>query len=159
VFAYEGIIAKAIKRLKYNFATDLSKRLVEISVTKFPDILKANSRQMLIPIPLHSRRERWRGFNHASILGKLVAYKMNVSFNENILTRTKNTIPQVGLPEEQRRENIKEAFALKTNRPALKNFNIILFDDVWTTGSTLKEACKILKRNGAKNVWGLTIAG
>jgi ComF family protein len=115
---------------------------------------------VLVPIPLHPRRLRWRGFNQAELLGELIAKNLGIKFIPDLLIRVKNTEPQVKLDKDQRQINIRHAFILNKNSQFdnLKICNFVLFDDVWTTGATLKEAGKVLKRNGTKKVWGLTIA-
>ena len=164
MFVYKGPVAKAIKKLKYKFVRDLAGELVELFLSfcgeeklfsgfcRLPNVV-------LVPIPLHSQRLRWRGFNQAELLGELIAKNLGVKFIPNLLIRVKNTKPQVELDKGQRQINIRRAFILNKNcKLKIENWNFILFDDVWTTGATLKEAGKVLKRNGAKKVWGLTIA-
>lgn len=150
---YKRPIKDLIKSLKYNFTTDLLKEFSE----KFsfePDILP-NKTWVLVPLPLYRARENFRGFNQAELLGKIVAQKLNLSFDRNVLKRKLDTKSQVGLSQKQRRENIALAFE------ALKEVNdesFYIFDDVWTSGATLKSAAKELKKAGAKSVWGLTLA-
>lgn len=81
--------------------------------------------------------------------------KLGWDFNKNLLIRKTSTKPQVELRGKERKQNIRGVF--KLNKPLDKIKPIILFDDVWTTGSTIKEAAKVLKRNRAKTVWALTI--
>lgn len=89
-----------------------------------------------------------------------MAANLAIKFLPEALKRVKKTRPQVGLDKEARKENIKGAFDLNQNHKSLiiDNPSFIIFDDVWTSGETLKEATKVLKRNGAKKVWGLTLA-
>jgi ComF family protein len=164
IFAYKGVIEKAIKKLKYKFVRDLASDLVELFLSfggedkAFWDFC-CQERVVLVPIPLHPRRLRWRGFNQAELLGGLIAKNLGIKFAPDLLLRVKNTKPQIELDKDQRQTNIRRAFALNRNcKLKIKNWNFILFDDVWTSGATLREAGKVLKRNGAKKVWGLTIA-
>ena len=165
IFAYEGVIEKAIKKLKYKFVSDLASDLVELFLSfggedkAFWDFCRQEG-VVLVPIPLHPRRLRWRGFNQAELLGKLIAKNLGIKFAPDLLLRVKNTKPQVELDKKSRRQNIRRAFALNKNSQFdnLKICNFIIFDDVWTSGATLREAGKVLKRNGAKRVWGLTLA-
>jgi competence protein ComFC len=84
---------------------------------------------------------------------------MGWSFGEDLVMRKRKTKPQTELKGEERESNLKGAFeANKSKTKGLKDFQIIIFDDVWTTGTTLKEMCKVLKRDGVKKVWALTIA-
>lgn len=164
IFVYKGVVAKAIKKLKYKFVKDLAEELIELFLSfcgeekLFSDFCRL-SNIALVPIPLHPQRLRWRGFNQAELLGELVAKNLGIRFVPDLLLRVKNTKPQVELDKYERQINIRGAFASNKNcKLKIENWNFILFDDVWTTGATLKEAGKVLKRNGAKKVWGLTIA-
>jgi competence protein ComFC len=157
IWRYEGVLRNSIIALKYKFVSDLAEELAEKSVKR---LMIDNFRPrdvMLIPIPLHKKRQQWRGFNQSLELGRIIAKEMNWKFAPNLLIRGIATKPQVGLKREERLKNIKSAFVLNA-KYAIQNTTYIIFDDVYTTGTTIKEACKILKKSGAKEVWGLTIA-
>jgi competence protein ComFC len=158
---YEGVVRRAIIGLKYKYAFKIAEELsgwtgqiLKQKFTTFSDSC------VLVPIPLHRRRENWRGFNQATELGKLIAREMGWKFIPDVLIRKKQTQPQTILKERQRQKNLLGVFAFNSFHKSLvtNNHSLIVFDDVWTTGATLREAGKVLKRNGAKSVWGLTIA-
>ncbi|MFH0863755.1 MAG: ComF family protein [Candidatus Gottesmanbacteria bacterium] len=114
---------------------------------------------ILVPVPLHWRRENWRGFNQSEVLGKILAQKLDVKFIPDLLIRKKFTQPQVELKGDERQKNIQNAFTLNHNSSfIIHNSNIIVFDDVWTTGSTLRSCGRVLKEAGVKKVWGMTLA-
>ncbi|MCX6703995.1 MAG: hypothetical protein NTZ07_00965, partial [Candidatus Woesebacteria bacterium] len=117
---------------------------------------------VLVPIPIHWHRENVRGFNQSEEIGGQVAKQMGWEFNPEILVKIKPTFSQVELSVEQRKQNLKGVFALVSKFHNKVGYSlpdsIILFDDVFTTGSTLNEAAKVLKRAGVGKVWGLTIA-
>ncbi len=153
VFPYQGAIKEAIKKLKYRFVTDLAEELIDLVTVSLPPLLPQKA--FLVPIPLHPKRERWRGFNQAELLGEILAQKMGWQARSRLLFRTKHTLPQVQLKGKMRQSNIQGVFKLK---PRVKlGSKIIIFDDVWTTGSTLKEAGEVFKKRGMKEVWGLTL--
>jgi ComF family protein len=165
-FPYKGIVKKAIIKLKYGFVTDLANELVALMLKiveekkEFSWLKKLGQKRkvILIPLPLHPCRWRWRGFNQSELLGKKLAEALNWNLETQLLARQKNTQPQVSLKSEARKQNIKDSFFMtKKATVSLKRKTIIIFDDVWTTGSTLKEAQDVLKRNGFKKVFGLTI--
>lgn len=164
IFTYQGLMEKAIKRLKYRFVSDLAEDLVELFLSfcgedKFFSHFCQRENVYFLPVPLHSRRKRWRGFNQAELLGKMIANNLDLPFLPDLLKRIKNTKPQTKLKEEERRKNIRGAFKIRSNyKLSIINSKLILFDDVWTTGSTLRECGQVLKRAGAKEVWGLTLA-
>lgn len=157
VFKYRGIIRKAIITLKYKFAYDIADELAGESFKR----LKPNKfhNVVLIPIPLHWQRENFRGFNQSEILGKKIAEKMDWKFIPDFLIRNKNTHPQVGLKGFARHSNLSDVFSVNSNYSLLTlNSSLLLFDDVYTTGSTIKEATKTLKRYGFNKIYSLTIA-
>ncbi len=159
-WVYEGIIKKAIKDLKYRLVSDLAKELIFLLRLNDSSIFQHIDKDtVLVPVPLHKSRFNWRGFNQAEILGKNLAEKLKIQFFPEFLLRTRATKPQVELKEKERRENIKNAFIVNpkfSDFPSGRRF--IIFDDVWTTGATLRTCGTILKRAGVKTVWGLTIA-
>ena len=114
-------------------------------------------RPLVVPIPLYWHKENIRGFNQASLFGEKLSLKFNLLFSDKILVRKKNVPSQTKLTQKEREENVKGIFSISPN---IHNslFNILLVDDVWTTGATLKEATRVLKEGGVKRVWGLTIA-
>jgi len=155
------VVRTALLKLKYAYAREIA---TEISVytnsqlDKFLIALPKNP--TLVPIPLYFLKENLRGFNQTEILGKAMAMRQTWKFVPDLLLRKMLKKPQAELKGDERKENIKGVFALNSfYQPLITNHqSLILFDDIYTTGSTLKEACKVLKRNGANVVWGLTIA-
>lgn len=108
-------------------------------------------------MPLHWSRFNWRGFNQAEKLAEVLAKKWALSVNVDLLERKKLTWSQAKLSKQDRLNNILNAFRIKRNSD-LKEKNILLIDDVWTTGTTLNQCAVVLKQAGAKWVWGLTLA-
>ena len=124
-------------------------------IRETPQIIFDLKNCLLIPVPLHRKRERWRGFNQTRSIAEVVSGHFNLAISYNLI-RVKHRTPQAKLGAEKRRENIRGCFSWQGKN--LKNAKIILLDDVSTTGSTLEECAKILKQAGAKEVWGLVIA-
>lgn len=162
---YQDPLRKAIQKLKYKWVEELALILVGITLdywAKYNPILVTEIKRdggknwLVVPVPLHWQRQNWRGFNQAALLAQSLASKIGLKYQES-LKRIKKTKPQVGKLSAERRQNIKGAFILDS-RFQTQDSNILLLDDVWTTGSTLKECCYILKRGGAKKVWALTLA-
>ena len=150
-----------VSRFKYNpFLTDLQKVIRQIfsfflvsQKNYFPE------KFLVVPVPLHWTRQNWRGYNQAEILAKIAAEVFDFEFTPNIVRRTRFTKPQTQLTRKKRLKNIHGAFALCDDlaKEKIKGKSILLIDDVWTTGATLKECAKVLKRNGANKVWALTL--
>lgn len=158
LFNYEGVIRLAITSLKYKFAADLANELVERCISKLNRNIFDSKNITLIPIPLSKKRQNWRGFNQSELIGKLIALKMGWSFANDLLFRVKHSIPQVGLSGQERINNLHDSFVVNNNSKVLKSALIILFDDVYTTGTTMNEALKTLEKHGYNNVKTLTLA-
>lgn len=162
--SYDYPIRDLIKKFKYRLTRQVSQTLLNLLLeywARYPTALvallaKRPTDWQIVPVPLHQTRQNWRGFNQSQLIAQLIAIKLNVSLNDCLL-RIRNTTPQFKLSRAYRSPNIKDAFALSMNYEHLTP-NIILVDDVWTTGATLKECTKLLKRRGVKQVWALTIA-
>ncbi|MEI8060971.1 MAG: ComF family protein [Candidatus Berkelbacteria bacterium] len=150
-----GPTKELIHHLKYNFILDLSPILADLLIDQLIDIdLRGDI--IVTSVPLHRRRQNERGFNQAEVLAKIVAKKVGYNYLP-LLKRKIHKKTQVELSGVQRRENLAGIFD-----PAdVKNIvgkTIILIDDVSTTGTTLEECAKVLRENGAKQVWGLVAA-
>ncbi|MCD4762259.1 ComF family protein [bacterium] len=154
---YENKMLKnLIRDYKYTFNTDLKLPLV-LFLIQYINKYKIPIRDFkLVPIPLSKKRRRWRGFNQSYELSIQLIKELNLSKINNCLLRQKHKTPQAKLSEEERRENVKEIF--KISNKSIVPKNILLIDDVATTGSTLNEAARVLKNAGAKHVSGLVIA-
>lgn len=157
----EKIISKTVHNFKYRFVENLSVPLGKIMVQKiaYSDIPLPD---LLLPIPLHSKRLRWRGFNQASLLTKRlsaeIAPGIEIPISENILFRTRFTRAQMKIKNyQQRRANIRNAFEI-SDPEKIKGKTILLIDDIATTGATLFECAKTLKENGAREVFAIVIA-
>jgi len=161
LWPYEGVVRKGILALKYKFAREVAYEFAKHIIF---ELQKGNvilpNKAVLIPVPLYWYRENWRGFNQVEEIGGLICEKFGWDINSDLLVRKRLKKPQTELKGVDRKKNIKGVFSISPNfkHQILDEKSFILFDDVYTTGSTLKEATKILKRNGAKEVWGLTIA-
>lgn len=161
IFYYTEITKKIIKGIKYKFVKDSCKELFSMIPTeklKKLDIFRASCTEYsLQPVPLHTSREAKRGFNQAEIIAKFFQQQTSYPII-NVLKRTKKTHAQAQTADKvERIQNIKNAFQLKKG-VNIKNKNIILVDDVITTGCTVKEAAKVLKQNGAQSVFVFTLA-
>ena len=166
-------VAQIIIKGKYNFIPATYESLGSIIAQKIkierPDLTAANSRPQspealanggqayeLAYIPLHATRRRWRGFNQAEVLCRALSKELNLPIAD-VLHRKKATKTQKDLKKEARLTNVSGAFELKPQAD-VHGKNLILVDDVTTTGATLLEAAKVLKRNGTSCVWCLTVA-
>ena len=160
IWEYEGVIRKALIALKYKYSLEVGHELSSLFLQYLPNskfIIPDSA--ALVPVPLYWYRQNFRGFNQSDLIGKAVSEAKGWKFVPDLLIKKKSTTPQAELKGDERRQNLKGVFAVNPDHSLITNrYSLILFDDVFTTGSTLMEAAKTLKRSGIKKVWGLTIA-
>ena len=155
----DPVIKNLIHYFKYKSFENLTPVLGEILLRYIENCKLKIENFIIVPIPLHRSRERQRGFNQSKLLVKYVAENFNLELAD-ILKRTKNTKPQAQCKNEERTKNISGCFQIKNPADAgkIKNKNILLIDDVFTSGATINEAVKILKQNGARRIIALVLA-
>ena len=155
LFRFDEVIRKAIHELKYRNLKAISPCLAEL----LADYLKANPPpgEALVGVPLHPRRLRERGYNQSSLLARELGRRIGLPVIEDCLIRVKQAQPQVrAVDVEERRRNVADAFVCRDEKVGGKQ--IILIDDVCTSGATLESCAAALKNKGAASVWGLTLA-
>lgn len=113
--------------------------------------------EVVVPVPLHPKKKRKRGFNQAEIIARELTRIKGITFVKDALAKVKVTPPQTSLLAEERRQNIKGTFGLK-RKEKIEGRSVLLVDDVYTTGSTVRECSAVLKAGGAKDVKALTLA-
>ncbi|HBI16803.1 MAG TPA: hypothetical protein DDY52_01415 [Candidatus Moranbacteria bacterium] len=157
------MVAKLIHYYKYRFISSIGQILGKVleksilnSTLPLPEII--------IPVPLHPRRLRWRGFNQSAILAHYLGENLTPGFSipvySDILARNRYTQPQMEIKDKQKRViNAQNAFSLNPKENSkIKGKTIFLVDDIATTGSTLFECARVLKEGGAKKVYGVVLA-
>jgi len=154
---FDGPVRDLIHRLKYNGRVQLCRPLGLLTGQQLGAFADAVSADLVIPVPLHVKRLRQRGFNQAVLLGEIIARQWRLPLSRANLQRIRWTEPQVNLSAAERVANVRGAFAV--SEPALlKGKRIILVDDVFTTGSTVAECARVLFKAGAAEVSVVTIA-
>jgi ComF family protein len=154
---YQGALMEAIHQLKYGGKTSLSKPLSTLAKETFYRFWDASSTDLLLPVPLHIKRLRERGFNQTHLVNKKWARLEGIPFDGLTLSRSRWTEPQTSLARAERRKNVKGAFSL-LHPDRVKGVRILLVDDVFTTGATVNECSKVLMKAGAESVDVLTLA-
>ena len=162
LFRYEFIIKKAIFELKYHFVTDIIDELATLSANhikfSFPHLLQywQDNHFVLIPIPLYFTRQNWRGFNQSILLGRKIAQDLNLGFCDQTIFRYRHTFTQAKIKNiTNRYQNLHHVFHIVSPLPK----NIILFDDVASSFSTLNSAYNSLNCADLNRCWYLTLAG
>jgi ComF family protein len=153
LYVYAGPVASAVQALKYRGQTQhapaLGARLAELA-------LSASGRvDRVVPLPLHPRRLRERGFNQSRLLARPVARALGVPLDSDLLRRPRDTRPQAGLEHACRLDNVRGAFAVRPGAPPAR---LLLIDDVRTTGATLAAAAEALLEAGFPPVLSLALA-
>ncbi|GAB4116764.1 MAG: ComF family protein [Candidatus Caldatribacteriota bacterium] len=155
---YRGVLKECIHLLKYNKEKNLVQPLGELLIRYLlfqPELLKLID--MIIPVPLHEKDWKERGFNQSFLLSKIMGEYFSLPVKEKVLVKNRFTLSQVGLSRKDREKNIFQAFSV-AQPEEIKDKGILIFDDVFTTGSTVEECAKELKRAGANKVIVLTLA-
>ena len=175
LWAYEGVARKIISQAKYRFYYDMLSELLyspqslrapaagaqvpldldRVGSACAPGQAPLRGYLLIVPVPLYSKREKWRGFNQAEMIGRWLAETENLK-SKNLLVRVKDTGQQVGKGREARLANIRGAFKLRATSHMPRA--VLLVDDVWTSGATMAECCRVLKKAGVKYVWGWVLA-
>jgi len=153
-FVHDGALAKAIHRFKYEDKPELSRPLGEMLSTSAQDFI-AETPSVVTPIPLHESRYRERKYDHAMLLAVTLAKLAGLKLADGALSRVRDTPRQVGLTDEQRVANVRDAFAAGAEA---KGQSVLLIDDVLTTGATAHAAATTLLAAGATRVRVLTLA-
>lgn len=156
-YTYHGGIKELLHNYKYTPKPQLRKPLGLLLVDKLTEYVHQIHPDLILPVPLHKKRLRQRGFNQAILLGEILSKQWHLPLERNLLQRIRYTKPQVTLSAVERRTNVNGAFAVKNSVP-LSGKKIVLLDDVFTTGSTLNECAKALKSAGAIEVHCITVA-
>lgn len=160
-FFYEEPLRTALHRFKYSrrhgLATSLGRLLIEALEGFLQQEIPWSEVEALVPVPLHPARLRERGFNQSERLAREVGRHLGKPVATDWLHRVRNTMPQVGLTASQRQRNVQGAFRAFLPEGA-QGRGLLLIDDLYTTGATVRECAKALKRAGAGGVWVLTLA-
>lgn len=174
LFKYQGAIKNAILKLKYQRLTDVSNELADLinsnlqlqgeieTLDALEEFIYAK-KPIVVPVPLHWWKQAKRGFNQSEKIGEIIANEYDLPVLSNVLKRKYRFSSQTKLTGKQRVKNAKDIYFVNQTYinsgkidPVLEN--ILLIDDVITTGSTIKESARALKRSGAKVVWGIALA-
>ncbi len=162
------LVELVAKTLKYRFVPEVAGNIADVINKRFVKTIKQIKQEydpvVIMPIPLHKNRMRWRGFNQAELIAKKLSEYWDIPIMNEIIMRKRNIAPQADIKDRNSRiKNAEGIFAVNTDtlvdaQNAITGASILLIDDLSTTGSTLNEAAKVLKTLGASRVIGVVFA-
>ena len=154
---YSAELSRIVRAFKFDGRRDLAPLIASLLLSAFLEFWLPQDIDLIVPVPLHSKRKKERGYNQAALLGRSLARLLGKSCGERVLARVRSTLPQVGLSDADRVRNVQAAFTC--TRPAqVRAHRVLLLDDVMTTGSTVASATEALLDAGAARVCVLTVA-
>ncbi len=154
---YDTILLDTIHLFKYGGNILVGERMGRVMAGHRYDSLSISEFSLIIPIPLHPKKLRERGFNQSLVLGREIAKKFSIPLDFDTLIRKNDTKPQVNLGRSERMKNVKGAFMVR-QKERIEGERILLVDDVYTTGSTVNECARVLRAAKASDVAVLTLA-
>lgn len=155
LYEYESV-ALPIYRFKYGGRQEYGDFFGEETAYYLGNFVRSVKPDALIPIPLHKKRFRTRGYNQAAVLAKALGKWLGIPVADNYLCRVRDTVPLKRLNPKERENNLKRAFNIAQNDVKLKT--VILVDDIYTTGSTMDEAARTLRARGVEKIYFVTLA-
>lgn len=155
--AYEGAGRDLIHAFKYRSKTHLRRPLALLTIERLSGFIGSGLHDLVMPVPLHRKKLAVRGFNQSLLLGEILSRRFRIPLDRHALRRIRWTEPQINLPAGDRHSNVRGAFAVH-DPPRVDGRRILLVDDVFTTGSTVEECARTLKRAGAVQVTVITVA-
>ena len=157
IFEYQGTIRKIILDYKFNDKSYLYRTIVNFLLKNEKFFQNLKSYDTIMAVPISKKRNKERGYNQSGLIAKEIAKSLGIEYNCQSLLKTKNIIEQSKLNKEERQKNIQGVYELQKSE-MLKNKNILLIDDIYTTGSTVNECSKMLKQAQPKKIGVLTLA-
>lgn len=156
VFSYEGKIKSSMYRFKYANKREYAAFYAEKAAYLYENWVREKQIEIIVPVPMYFLKKRRRGYNQAEVFAKQLGKKLNIPVDNKLVKRIRNTVPQKELNDVQRKSNLKNAFQLATD--IVKYKQILLVDDIYTTGSTIDEISGVLLNAGVKNIYYICIS-
>lgn len=154
---YEGPLREALVRFKYQGALHAGQGLSELLIQSFHRHYAPSEFDIIVAVPIHRNRLISRGFNQSMVLAQRLSSETGIRLDRFAVEKIKDTPPQVGLPRPERIRNLKESFGI-SNPAAVRDWRVLLVDDVGTTGSTIAECAKTIATGKAARVDVLVLA-
>ncbi|MCQ2979434.1 MAG: ComF family protein [Clostridia bacterium] len=157
IYRYDGVVRFLIQKLKYEKNKKIAYALSELAFEDVKNFLLKHHVNYIVPMPIHKDRLKERGFNQSELIAKRLSEKLNIPYRTDVIGRSRYTIPQSKLKNEERRDNVKNSFEI-LNEIEVMGKDIFLVDDIYTTGSTIEECSKVLYEHNTRKVYFLSIS-
>jgi ComF family protein len=158
VAPFEGSVRDAVHYFKFCGRRELAHPFGELMAVLTNQLFPVRIISAVVPIPLHLERLRERGYNQAVLLAEVIAKILKIPLQEDALLRVRETPSQTSLSRQQREENVKGAFIPGKDASLLQGKKVLLVDDVYTTGATVKECCRVLAAAGVGEIYAVSLA-
>ena len=155
VWEYDKYMKESVARFKYSGRREYGDYFVSEVLYHYGSQLKQLELDAILPIPLHKEKQRFRGFNQAEILARVIGKKLGIPVIPEMLVRNKKTLPQKDLSAAERLKNLSGAFAAGEIPEGIRS--VILVDDIYTTGSTIEACARALRASGISRVYFVVI--
>lgn len=149
-------VRRSIYQFKYHNQRRYGILYTEELIRCYGHMIKRWNPDLIIPIPLHKKRRKKRGYNQAAIISRELGKRLRIPVDDGILIRRIATSPQKGLGHSERKKNVRNAFMMK--KEVRRGITVLLVDDIYTTGNTIDAAAEVLKAGGIEKVYFLTIS-
>lgn len=156
VFVYRAQMKESLYRFKYHNRQEYARYYAMRTAKKYGAWIRQMGVEAIVPIPLHAKRYRERGYNQAELYARRLGRALDLPVETKLLVRVKNTVPQKELNDISRKNNLKKAFKYSGNIVQFKK--ILLVDDIYTTGSTINAAAEVLKNGGIQKIFFVCIS-
>ena len=157
LFKYGGIIREKLINYKFNEQSYLHETFANIIIKNEKICRFIKNYDIIIPVPIHRKRYKQRGYNQTELIARKIAKNLDITVVTDVLVKEKNNKPQSDLTKTEREQNIKNVYRVQ-NSQKIKNKTILIIDDIYTTGNTVKECSRMLQQAGASQIAVLTIA-
>jgi len=156
VWLHKGVVTWSVYQFKYHNRRIYGKFYAEELWRIYGRKIREWGIELIVPVPLHRKRKRRRGYNQAEILARHLSHLSGIPVNSKAVRRVRHTTPQKELNDKERKKNLKEAFRI--TKYWRKVGRVLIVDDIYTTGNTIDAVAKVLRQNGAEKIWFLTIS-
>lgn len=156
LWVHDPVVKRSIYGFKYKNRRVYAEVYGRELVRRFGTLIKIWGIELIVPVPLHKKRYRQRGYNQAFLLAKEISDHTGIKMDNELVVRKRYTDPQKKLGNKDREKNLKNAFEL--TREKIEQKHILIIDDIYTTGSTINEIARILKKAGVDKIFFLTIS-